>query len=118
MFDENHFCSFNLSIASVLMDYRFRTKPQKRIQEDVLSADMTRKESVSSKKKIERRQTLTKDLTPKLPRVPTTVAEWFFGGDDGELPEEVEANIVDSLYATYNRVIDTMYAKLKGWYDE
>ena len=52
------------------------------------------------------------------PFMPTTVAEFFFADDRGELPSQLDLQEVDLLYNDYIRVMSCMHERLRAVYNQ
>lgn len=48
---------------------------------------------------------------------PETIAQYFFGDDQGQLPTSLDLREVDLIYNDYIRVMTIMYEKLKNTYN-
>jgi hypothetical protein len=54
----------------------------------------------------------------EVPFLPTTVAEFFFADDRGELPSQLDLQEVDLLYNDYIRVMSCMHERLRSVYNQ
>jgi hypothetical protein len=50
--------------------------------------------------------------------MPTTVAEFFFADDKGELPTQLDLQEVDLMYNDYIRVMSCMHERLRSVYNQ
>mmetsp|Transcript_8574 Transcript_8574/g.13244 ORF Transcript_8574/g.13244 Transcript_8574/m.13244 type:complete len:222 (+) Transcript_8574:503-1168(+) len=97
-FQDQYFSIMNCYMQSVLIDYRFRVKSFDQIRREYFQTtnspdDQETSESVDS------------------------VADFFFGDENGELPEAIELSEVNLIYNDYIRVMTIMYEKLKNTYN-
>jgi len=54
----------------------------------------------------------------KLPFTPSTIGEFFFADENGNMPKQLNLKEVDLIYNDYIRVMTCMHEKLKNTYNQ
>jgi hypothetical protein len=126
VFDEQYFSSMSVVVQATLLDFRFRLKTFKSIQDELALFDERRLNSSEKRKRkssmlLKRKNNLNDQvpLEPILPPpfVPQTIAEFIFADEDGHMPEQLDLQEVDQIYNDYIRVMTCMHERLRSVYN-
>jgi len=108
-------------VEATLLDFRFRVRSPKSVVNDsfqergITVKSVARATSAAKKSVIGAARQL--EMEEKAPFIPSTVGEFFFADDEGELPRYLDLQEVDLLYNDYIRVMTCMHERLRSVYN-